>query len=76
MTVVKKDKKKVSSRLNVEAEPFIPESIRSAYEYIPEAYRTPQRPVARSVAPPPVERRVPRHIFFDEEDGHVTRYFN
>jgi hypothetical protein len=68
-------KKKCNKPLNPDAEAFIPESFRSDERNNNEAYRTPQRH-SRSVAPPPVERRVPRHIFFDEEDGHVTRYFN
>lgn len=62
-------KKKViqtgSQSLNPYADPFIPKT-----------YCTPQRTISRSTAPPPIERNVPRHIFFDEEDGHVTRYFN
>lgn len=58
-------KKKEKHTLNARAEPFVPE-----------AYRTPQRPTTRSAAPPRVERRPARHIFFDEEDGHVTRYYN
>lgn len=62
--------KKAKKSLNANAEPFIPA----------EAYRTPQRPATRSSAPAPapprVERPVARHIFFDEEDGRVTRYFN
>jgi hypothetical protein len=69
-TTIKKAKKTCSNHLNAHAEPFVPA----------EAYRTPQRPATRSSAPAPapprIERPVARHIFFDEEDGHVTRYFN
>lgn len=65
-TIVSPKKKKEHHSLNPKAEPFVPES-----------YRTPQRPTTRSAAPPCVERKsVPRHIFFDEEDGHVTRYYD
>jgi hypothetical protein len=70
------NKKTKSRPLNVHAEPFIPESLRTAQGHDTEVYRTPQRPITRSVAPPRIERPVARHIFFDEEDGHVTRYFN
>jgi len=82
-TVVKKVKKACSKHLNVNAEPFIPassryahqhvpESSRYAHQHVPEAYCTPQRAATRSPSPP----RIQRHIFFDEEDGHITRYFN
>lgn len=65
-TVVKKVKKACSKHLNAYAEPFVPA----------EAYCTPQRPATRSSAPAPAPPRIQRHIFFDEEDGHITRYFN
>lgn len=69
--VVKKEKKK----LNAHAKPFIPESFRTDEQTNNTSFRTPQRP-SRSVAPPRIDRYAPRHIFFDEEDGHVTRYFD
>ena len=75
-TVVKKVKKACSKHLNVNAEPFIPASSRYAHQHVPEAYCTPQRAATRSPSPPRIQRPVARHIFFDEEDGHITRYFN
>ena len=74
--VVKKIDNKCSRSLNANAEPFFPESFRSDERNNHESFRTPQRPTSAAkggVAPPP--SRPARHIFFDEEDGHVTRYF-
>lgn len=63
--IVKHNKKVSTQSLNPYAD-----------SYIPESYRTPERAASHSAPPPRVEPRVPRHIFFDEEDGHVTRYFH
>ena len=69
--------KKAKSRpLNPYAEAFVPESLRAAQRRDTASYQTPQRVTSRNASPPKVQRQVPRHIFFDEEDGHVTRYFN
>ena len=70
-TMVITKAKKPSTPLNVFAESFVPKVSR-----VCQSHDTPQRKYGYSVEPPRIERRAPRHIFFDEEDGRVTRYFD